>query len=90
MVHQTSIYIIVMKPWQTPVNKAPSKRGKKKRNKEREDSKSQPEGQKPKVGHKGAKEQIIFQIPTILFLAPNGYLTYWEHLATWQEQLTWW
>jgi len=73
----------------TSKQSTPAKGGKRKGTK-REDPKSQPEGQKPKVGHKGAKEQIIFQTPTILFLAPNGYQTYWEHLATWQEQLTWW
>jgi hypothetical protein len=40
-----------MKPWQTPLNKAPNKGGKKE---QRERTQVQAKKEKPKVGHKGA------------------------------------
>ncbi len=43
-----------MKPQQVLLNKAPNKG---------ERTKSKPKAQKPKVGHKWAKEQIMFQNP---------------------------
>jgi hypothetical protein len=44
-----------MKPWQTLLNKAPSKWGKEK---QRERTQVQARKAKLKAGHKGAKEQI--------------------------------
>jgi len=46
-----------MKPWQTPKNKTPSKRGKE-RTKRENHSPSQKKN--PKVSHKGAKESLMF------------------------------
>jgi hypothetical protein len=47
-----------MKPWQTPLKKAPTKREKKEQKK-----RIQVPRTKPKMGHQGAKEQIMFQSP---------------------------
>jgi hypothetical protein len=51
----------MMKPWQTPSNKAPCK-VRKKEQKERTQVPAK-KNQKPKVSHKGPKEQIMFQSP---------------------------
>jgi hypothetical protein len=50
----------MMKPWQTPLNKALSK-GEKKEKKERNQVRAK--RAECKMGHKGASEQIMFQSP---------------------------
>jgi len=46
----------IMKPWQTPLNKAPTKGGKKEQKKWIQAPRT-----KSKMGHQGVKEQIMFQ-----------------------------
>lgn len=46
-----------MKPWQIPIKKAPNKWGNKE---QRERIQVWAKKTKPKVGHKGVKEQIMF------------------------------
>lgn len=47
-----------MKPWQTPLNKAPTKGGEKEQRKMIQAPRT-----KSKMGHQGAKEQFVFQSP---------------------------
>ncbi len=50
---------VMMKSWQTPLNKTPSKRGKERTKR----TQIWVRTAKPKAGHSGAKEQIMFQKP---------------------------
>jgi hypothetical protein len=50
-----------MSPWWALLNAKHAAKGERK--KREQGPKSEPEVQKPKVGHKGAKKQIIFQNP---------------------------
>jgi hypothetical protein len=58
----------MMKPWQILVNKTPSQGGtKKKEGTKTERTQVGAPRTKPKVGHKGAREQIMFQSPHFRF-----------------------
>ncbi len=50
-----------MKPWQILVNETPSQGGIKKEGTKKERTQVGAPRTKPKVGHKGAREQIMFQ-----------------------------
>jgi hypothetical protein len=49
-----------MKPWEAPLNKPPRKGG---MEEQRDKTQVRATRAKPKVGHKGANEQIMFQSP---------------------------